>query len=294
MYKLAYVLTLLLAAALPVSAKTVVVTSTTDLAYLAREIGGEHVEVQSIATPTADIHFVETRPSYMRKVAKADLVLKVGLELDVWMDRIVDGSRNSHLTVVDCSEYVKPLEVPSFKADARYGDLHRFGNPHFWLGPQNVPPITDAIVEGLCSVDPANAEYYRANQSRFLADFEAVLEEIRAKSTQLKGVEIVTYHNSWPYFNEFTGLVNAGFIEPYPGVPPSPSQIAEITKLIKSRKIRVIGVEPFFDRRVPDKIAAATGAKVVTLYPSVGGRSDDETYLEWLQGNIDALIGALQ
>ena len=275
-------------------AATKVVTSTTDLAFFAREIGGGHVEVQSIANPTSDVHFIETRPSYMRKVAAADVVLKVGLELDVWMDRIIDGSRNSRLLVVDCSENIEPLEVPSFKADARYGDLHRFGNPHYWLGPQNVEPLTEAIVRGLSTADPGHADEYRRNQQRLLADMTSALELLKEKARPLKGVEAVFYHNSWPYFSEFTGLIAAGFIEPYPGVPPSPSHVADIIRLVKERGIRLIVMEPYFDRRVPDKIAAATGAKVVALCPSVGGRANDETYLGWLQGNIGELIGALK
>jgi len=283
-------------AVLPVaaSAKLKVVTSTTDLAYFAAEIGGDLVEVSSIASPTSDVHFVEVRPSYMVKVARADVVLKVGLELDMWIDKIIDGSRNNRLEIVDCSRYIEPLEVPAFKADARYGDLHRFGNPHYWTGPDNVKPITDAIVEGFAKVDPENAQFYSANQQRFLERFEEQLATLKQEAAALEGIEVVSYHNSWPYFNAFTGLVAAGFIEAYPGVAPSPSHLKEITDLIRSRGIRVIAVEPYFDKRVPEKIARETGARVVTLYPSVGGRRDHESYADWLRGNIEALSGALK
>jgi len=277
-----------------VAAQVRVVASTADLAYFAREMGGDLVEVTAIARPTADVHFVEVRPSYMMKVQRTDVVLKVGLELDLWMDQIIDGSRNSRQVIVDCSRYVEPLEVPDFKADARYGDLHQFGNPHYWLGPRNVKPITDAIVEGLCEADPINIEKYRTNQSRFLSELEAGLEKIEAKTAQLKGVEIITYHNSWPYFCLFTGLRVAGFIEPYPGVPPSSTHVKKLTGQVRQRRIRVIGVEPYFDQRVPQKIAEETGAVVVTLYPSLGARSQDESYLQWLEANIDAILGVLK
>ena len=293
MYKKVCLLILVLVWPISLAATTRVVTSTTDLAYFAREIGGEYVEVQSIASPTADVHFIEIRPSFMRKVAQADVVLKVGLELDLWMDRIIDGSRNNRLVVVDCSENIQALEVPSFKADARYGDLHRFGNPHYWLGPQNVEPITDAIVRGLTSADPGHAEEYHENRQRLLSEITAALEGLKPKLQRLEGIEVVFYHNSWPYFNEYTGLKAAGFVEPYPGVPPSPAHVAEITGLVASRAIRLIAIEPYYDQRVPNKIAGATEAKVVVLYPSVGGRTGGETYFEWLEGNIDALLGAL-
>jgi len=287
---------MVLAALLPftASAKLTVVASTSDLAYFATEVGGDFVEVSSIASPTSDVHFVEVRPSYMVKLSKADVVLKVGLELDMWIDKIIDGSRNNELVIVDCSRYIEPMEVPAFKADARYGDLHRYGNPHYWTSPVNVKPITDAIVEGLAKADPEHAAEYAANQQRFLTQLDARLGEIEREAEQLKGVAVVSYHNSWPYFNAFTGLEAAGFIEAYPGVAPSPSHIKEITDLIRQRGIKLIAVEPYFDKRVPEKIARETGAHVVALYPSIGGREKNENYLEWLSGNIEALTGALK
>ena len=274
------------------SAKVKVVASINDLVYFTKQIGGDLVDVTAIAPPKADVHYVEVRPSYMMKVARADVVLKVGLELDMWMDRIIDGSRNNRLEIVDCSHYIKPLEVPTFKADARYGDLHRFGNPHYWIGPQNVKAITDAIVEGLANADPEHADIYRTNQQQYLAGFEKGLKRLDEKVAKLKGKEIIYYHDSWPYFDEYTGLVAVDFIEPYPGVAPSPSHVKDLVDLIKRRHIKVIAVEPYFDKRVPEKIASETGAHVVTLYPSVGGHSKHETYLEWLEKNLDELLEA--
>jgi zinc/manganese transport system substrate-binding protein len=291
-----YIILIMATLAIPpnTAAKINVVASTNDLAYFAHEIGGDFVEVSSIAPPTADVHFIEVRPSYMMKVKKADVVFKVGMELDLWMDRIIDGSRNNHLHIVDCSQYIERLEVPTFQADARYGDIHRFGNPHYWLGPQNVAPITQAIVEGLSAADPEHATQFVENRQKYLADLDKELPALQAQAGQLAGKEVIFYHNSWPYFDKFTGLVAAGYIEPYPGVAPSPSHVAEIIDLVQGRKIRVIAVEPYFDRRVPDKIASDTGARVITLYPSIGGRNKDETYLEWLKGNMSALEDALR
>lgn len=269
-----------------------VVTSTSDLAYFARSIGADKVEVSSIASPDADLHYVEVRPSYMVKMRDADLVLRVGLELDSWIERIIDGSRNSKLKKVDCSKYVTPLEIPTFKADASYGDLHRYGNPHYWLSPANVEPITRAIAEGLTSVDPGNESVYEDNRAKLLAEINMELPAIKALAASLAGIEMITYHNSWPYFAEYFGIELPGFIEKFPGVAPSPSHMSDIIELIKKDHIKVIAMEPYFEKRVPQRIAESSGAKVITLYPSIGGRNESENYLEWLRGNVNALVEA--
>jgi ABC-type Zn uptake system ZnuABC Zn-binding protein ZnuA len=291
---LTYLFSTLLLTAITVDAGIKVVASTADMAYFAREIAGDLARVDAIASPDADIHYIEVRPSYMMKLAGAEVALKVGLELDLWMDRLIDGSRNNRLTIVDCSKYIEPLEIPAFKADARYGDLHRFGNPHYWIGPRNVAPITQAIVEGLSEADPAHAEIFRTNRADFLARFNLQLDSLKPEFANLAGKEVVFYHNSWPYLCEFTGLNAVGFIEPYPGVAPSPAHIKEMIDLVSERGVRVIAIEPYFDDRVPKKIAEASGAVVIKLYPSVGGRDKNESYLGWLRGNLEALKEALK
>ncbi len=289
-----YILPALLLLSGAADARTQVVASTADLAYYARQIGGQHVEAEAIASPKADVHFVEVRPSYMMKVSRADVVLKIGMELDTWMDGIIDGSRNGSVRIVDCSKYIEPLEVPAADADARHGDLHRQGNPHYWLGPQNLLAITRAITEGLSAADPAHATDFSANQQRFIEQVEAGLAALKWKTELLRGTSVVFYHNSWPYFNAYVGLDAAGFVEPFPGVPPSPSHIKSLTVLVRERSIPLIAIEPYFDDRVPRKITSETGGRIVTLYPSIGGGRSDETYLEWFEGNLDALAGAAE
>ena len=292
--KLAKIVLAIIAILLPFQAGAAVkvVAATSDLAYYARTIGGDKVEVSSIASPTADLHYVEVRPSYMVKLRDADLALKVGLELDMWMTRLIDGSRNDKVKVVDCSEYVHPMEVPTFKPDASYGDLHRFGNPHYWLTPDNLEPITQAIAEGLAEVDPADAETFNKNRDAFLASVREQLPSIKEMAAPLNGKEIVTYHNSWPYFAAYFGIDLPIFVEKFPGVAPSPSHISDVIDLVKGHGIKVVAMEPYFDRRVPNKIASVSGAKVVTLYPSIGGRDKNESYIDWLRGNVQALIEA--
>lgn len=273
-----------------VEAQLKVVASTTDMAAFARAVGGDLVSVEAIAPSTADVHFVEVRPSYMVKTSKADVAVKVGLELDLWMDRIIDGSHNGRITVIDASKYVEPLDVPAFKADARHGDLHRYGNPHYWLTPENAAPATRAILEGLTAADPEHAAQFANNRDAFLAELSAQLPALRERAAPLAQVKCLAYHTTWAYFCAFTGLTVAGFIEPYPGVPPSPSHVADLIEQVRSAEIKLIVVEPYFDKRVPQKIASETGARVITLFPSVGGRDNKETYIEFLQGNIDQLL----
>lgn len=290
------ILLLLLVLVLPLSASAglKVVASTSDLAYFAKVVGGDLVEVNSIANPKADLHYVETRPSYMVKLRDADVVLEVGLELDMWMTRLVDGSRNNRVKVVDCSKYVKPLEVPAFKPDASYGDLHRFGNPHYWLSPDNVGPIMQSITEGLSQVDPEHADSFEKNRQTFMDELDKELPAIKEMAAPLKGMELITYHNSWPYFAEYFGIELPGFIEKFPGVAPSPSHVSDVIDLVKQDHIKVIGMEPYFDKRIPEKIASVTGAKVVVLYPSIGGRNENESYIDWLKGDVQALLEAEQ
>jgi len=226
----------------------------------------------------------------MVKTKNADVVVKVGLELDLWMDKIVDGSHNGHALVIDASRYIEPLDVPTFKADARYGDLHRFGNPHYWLSPLNVAPITQAICEGLTSADPEHAEGFKSNRDAYLQEVTEAIPQLLERAAPLKETLCLSYHTSWAYFTRFTGLKVAGTVEEFPGVPPSPSHVAELIDLVRTAGIRLIVVEPYFDKRTPDKIASETGAHVITLYPSLGARKSDETYLDFLRSNIDALV----
>ena len=177
-----YIITLLISlfgAQVSAVAKVNIVSATEDLAYFARAIGGEYVSVKAIAAPNLDPHFVEVRPSYMMKLRKADIALKVGLELDLWMDRIIDGSHNSDVMVVDCSQNIKPLEVPTFKADASYGDLHRFGNPHYWMDPANAPLMAKPILEALVARDAEHREYFTARYDSLMSEIATAAAEIK-------------------------------------------------------------------------------------------------------------------
>jgi ABC-type Zn uptake system ZnuABC Zn-binding protein ZnuA len=263
---------------LRVAAAVQVVTSTTDIKSIAEYIGGDRISVKSITTGKDNPHFVEVLPSYMVMVSKAALYLKIGLGLDFWADPIIDGSRNGRIAVADCSEGVEVLEKPSGPVDASMGDIHPQGNPHYWLDPRNGLIMARNIKKALVEVDSGNSAFYQANLQKFERELETRIETWQKAAEPLKGLEIVTYHNSWPYLGRFLGIKTVGFVEPKPGIEPTASHIAELIDLMKSRGIRVIGKEPYFADKAPRVIAAGTGARIVDLPPSVGSSEGASDY----------------
>jgi zinc/manganese transport system substrate-binding protein len=269
-----------------------VVTSTADLKSIAEYIGGDRVSVKSIASGNSNPHFVEVLPSYMVMVSRADIYFMVGLELDFWAQPIIDGSRNGKLIIVDCSQGVEPMEKPTAKIDASMGDVHPQGNPHYWLDPDNALIIAGNISRGLIQADPSGKAVYESNLAKFKSRLQEKMIDWRKKAAPLKGIEIITYHNSWPYFSRAFGLTVAGFVEPKPGIEPTPSHTAELIELVKSHGIKVIGKEPYFSDKSPKVIASATGAKIVNLPPSVGGDPQANDYFSLIDTIIDRLLTA--
>lgn len=280
MRRLIIVLSLLTAClATRASAETVqVVAATSDLGYFAEQIGGELVDVDVIATGNRDVHYIEVLPSYMLKVRRADIYLRVGLELDIWSQPIIDGSRNGSLRVVDCSQGIAPAEVPTFQADARYGDLHRFGNPHYWLSPDNIPLICENVTDALVHVDPEHAATYEANRDAYLGRLKLKLAEWDALKPRMQSIQFVAYHNSWPYFTQYFGCQAVDFVEEFAGVAPSPSHVAHLIEHIKVDTIPVVVSQPFHDKRLPQLIAEKTGCEAIILPTSIGGVPGTDSY----------------
>lgn len=270
-------------------AKVAVVTSTADLKSIAELIGGDLVTVETLNKGASNPHSVEVLPSSMLKVSKAQIYLKVGLDLDQWAQPIIDGSRNGKLVVVDCSKDVPVLEKPTQKVDASMGDVHPLGNPHYWLDPSNGLVIADNILNGLITVDPQHADTYRANREAFSQKLNSKIVAWKELAASLQGLEIVTFHNSWPYFAAAFGIKTVGFVEPKPGIEPSPSHTAEIIQLVKQRGIKMICMEPYFSDRAPRTIARESGARVVVLPPSVGGAPGAEDYFALFDTIIKSL-----
>ncbi len=273
--------------------KVKVVTSTSDLAAITREVGGNLVKVESIARGNQDPHYIEVLPSHMLKVKRADIYLKVGMELDLWADKIIGGSRNRDLVIVDCSENIKALEIPTGQIDASMGDIHRFGNPHYWLDPLNGPVIAESIVRALSLKDPENTAKYEDNLRTFIEAIRKYQESWSVKYADLKGVELIYYHNTWAYFNHRFGLQVLDFVEPKPGIMPTPNHVDHLVKLIQNKHLKVLAMEPYFSDKAPNYLVQKTDIKVVKLAPSVGAQQGTDTYLEMIQYNLDALQSAI-
>lgn len=270
-----------------------VVTTLPDLADLTKQIGGEKVQVDFIVRGNQNPHFVDVKPSYMLKLKSADVFLMIGLELELWAQQIIDGSRNDRLVVVDLSRPIEKMEVPT-KVDASQGDVHRYGNPHYWLDPRNVRVILDEIVASLTRVSPADEQLFRANAERYLKKLDAKIAEWEATMKPFRGSKLITFHRSWTYFANWLGLDVVDQVEPKPGIQPSPSHTAQLIRKVRDGGIKAIVVEPFYDTSAPEQIARATEVKIVRLATSVGGVEQAKDYISLMDYNIATLAAALK
>jgi zinc/manganese transport system substrate-binding protein len=279
-------------------AKINIMGATEDLAAIAREIGGDQVNVDSIAKGYQDPHFVEPKPSFILKLQKADLLLVVGLQLEIgWLPPLITQSRNAKIQpagpgYMDMSTYCEILEIPQGPVSRAMGDVHPLGNPHYWLNPDNGRRIAKAIADKLSSMQPASAATFAARY----ADFDKRLAEGEkgwvAKMAPFKGRKVVTYHRSWPNFCEKFGLDVVEYVEPKPGIPPTPNHTLDVINLMKREAVKLILVEPYFDLKAPDKIASDVGGQVVVLMPSVGGVKEITTYFQLFDYDINLLVNA--
>ena len=297
------VATLLLVASIPgsaVAAKTLnVMASTEDMAALAREVGGDRVKVESIARGYQDPHFVEAKPSFLLKLQKADALILVGLQLEIgWLPPLITQSRNPRIQVgaagyLDSSRFAEILEIPAGEITRAMGDVHPLGNPHYWLDPENGRRVAKGIVDKFTELQREDAAYFQQRYDDFGRRLSEAEKRWEQEAALLKGVEVITYHNSLPNLAKRFGLKVVGYVEPKPGIPPSPSHTLDVINLIKKDKIPLILVEPYFDLKTPKAIADQSGAKVVVLLPSVGGVPEVANYLQLFDYDLRLLKTAL-
>lgn len=257
----------LLAGAGAADAKLKVGASIPDLASIASTVGGDQVEVFTIARATNDVHRVEILPSYMVKVSRANLYLKVGLGLDQWADGIIDGSRNAKLQVLDCSKDVNVLEKPA-SVNASMGDVHPFGNPHYWLDPRNGAIVAGNIAEQFGKMDPAHAADYKARAEAFEKEVAAAYARQKQVADALPNKTILTYHASWVYLAHAFGLTVAGTAEPVPGIPPTGKHLQELIQIAKAKRLQVFLQEPYFSEEAGKFLVRQAGVRVVKASPS--------------------------
>ena len=290
----------LLAWPLSAEAQLKVVTSTTDLADIAKAVGGNRISAVHISEGYQDPHFVEAKPSFILQLKNADVFAFVGLDLEIgWMPLLVSGARNPRIRqggpgYLDVSRVIPVLDVPGGNVDRSQGDVHPLGNPHYWLDPDNGRRIARLFRTKFSELDPKGASAYAANEQAFNARLDAAARGWAAARAQLKGKPIVAYHTSWRYFAEYTGVNIVGFMEPKPGVPPSPSHLAEVMQIVRRTGAKVIVMEPYYDRKTADLVASRTGAKVLILPPSAGGVKGLNDYVSVMNYDITQLANAVR
>jgi len=290
----------LLASATPSHAQLKVVTSTTDLYDIAKAVGGNLVTATHIGEGYQDPHFIEAKPSFVLRLRDADVWAFVGLDLEIgWMPLLLDGARNPRLQLgkpgyVDVSRAIPVLDVPQGNIDRSQGDVHPLGNPHYWLDPENGRRIARLFRDRFSQLDPSHAGDYDQNEKAFEGRLNAAEQEWQPQLAILRGKPIIAYHTSWRYFAEYTGVKIVAFMEPKPGVPPSPSHVFDVIRDAKAAGAKVIVQEPFYERKMSDLVAQQLGGQVLIEPPSVGGVKGIDDYIQLMKHDIDALAAALK
>jgi len=287
------------ATALTAHAKINVVATLPDFASIGREIGGNNVDVTVLAKPTEDPHFVDARPSFVVKLRQADVLIDGGAELEIgWLPPLLQNARNPKLEVgqpgrVQASDGIRLMEVPAQLTRAA-GDVHAMGNPHFMVDPIIAKAVAQHMASAFATVDPAHAADYQANEKKFEATINAKLQEWGTKLLPYRGQGIVAYHDSWPYFAHRFGFNINVFLEPKPGIPPSPSHLVEVIGQMKGQKIKAIIVEPYHNRKIAEKAAQSTGAKVVDFAQFPGALPGTDSYVKLIDTLVNNLAAALK
>jgi zinc/manganese transport system substrate-binding protein len=294
-------LTLIVALAVPVAVPAAprIVTTTDGLAALAREVGGDRVEVESLSRGIQDPHFVDANPVLAVKLRNAELLVDVGLDLEVgWLPPLVVQSRNAAILPggprrLTAASAVQVLDVPTGAVDRSRGDLHPAGNPHLLTDPRRAVQVAAAIARKLGELDPPGAPGYERRLADFRGRMDAALVRWRATLAKVKGARIFTRHRTLSYFLEWSGLVSAGELEPRPGVPPPPGHLADLVEVARREGVKAISVENYYDTRSAEVVARHSGAKVVLIPGDVGGEPDVKTYERYIDVLVSRLAGAL-
>src|SRR4030081_2584788 len=299
---LAYALIILAAAALPARAqsKLNVIATTEDLASIGREVGGDRITIESIAKEYQDPHYVEAKPSFILKLQRADLLVVVGRELEIgWLPPLIQQSRNSKIQVgaqgyLDASLGATILEIPSGNITRAMGDVHPLGNPHYWMDPENGKRIAKEIADKLSELRPGDRAVFDQQLTSFTSRLDAAEKRWLSMMVPYRGTKVVTYHRSFPNFAERFGLDIVGYVEPKPGIPPTPQHTLDLMNEMKRQNVKLVLVEPYFDLKTPIAIGRDTGAEVLVMPPSVGGVKEVTDYFKLFDYDINLLINAIK
>lgn len=281
-------------------AKLNIVAATPDLAAIAREVGGDITKVTSLALGTEDPHFVDAKPSFIRVLNQADVLIEGGAELEVgWLPTLVNSARNPKILGnepghVIASRGVLLLEVPTTPMDRSQGDVHPLGNPHYLLAPGNCRVVAESLAQAFSQLDAANAALYQANLKKFEERLAAKNQEWEKLLGPFRGAKIITYHKSWNYFAAHFGLEVAGQIEPKPGIEPTPSHINALVPRAKAAGVKLVIIDSFRPRKTPGQIAQAIGAKLLVLPLMPGGNEPGGDFFGWFDYLVAQVAAALK
>lgn len=279
------------------SAKLKIVTTTTDFADIARQIGGDRVEVHSVMKGPENVHNVMAKPTEMIFLNKADLFVHSGLDAEPWRDNLLKGARNPRVLTgqpgnVDMSAGIDLLEVPTGKVDRSMGDIHAYGNPHYQLSPVNAQRMAVTLVAAMCAADPANADFYKANARKFVTDMAEVETQLKAQLAPYAGLKVVTYHPAWPYLAKSFGLDIVATVESKPAITPSPAQMRQVVETMKQQGVKIVIVETYNSFDQAKSVAQSAGAAVLLLPDHVLGLPEAGTYQDLLRLDISKLVDA--
>ena len=282
----------------PAGAALKVVATTSEYGALATQLGGDRVAVTTIAKPTEDPHFVDARPSQIVALSRADALIEGGAELEIgWLPPLLEGARNGKILAgapgrIVASEGVQLVDIPA-AADRSQGDTHLAGNPHFMLDPMNAKIVAEHVVRVFSALDPAGAATYKTNLAQFESALAIKMKEWTAALAPFAGRPIVTYHPTWRYFGRRFGLVSDTYLEPKPGIPPSPPHLAEVMQKMKAQNIHVLLVEPYQPRKTAEAVASRTDAQVVDVCQFPGGLPGTDTYISLIDADVKRIAQAL-
>jgi len=286
-------------AALPAAAALNVFACEPEWSALAQELGGDKVSVYSATTALQDPHRVEARPSLIARIRSADLLVCSGSELEIgWIPLLLTQSGNSKIQLgtpgyFEASQYVARLEIPKV-IDRALGDIHPGGNPHVHTDPRNIARIAPVLMERMAQIDPANADGYRSRGKSFLERWQAAIARWEQQAAPLKGVPIVVYHKDFSYFINWTGMREAGSLEPKPGIPPTPSHLAELVDQMKRAPAKVIIYSPYNSPQAAEFLSGRTNIPAVMIPFTVGGTDKAKDLFGLFDDTIARLLGAVK
>ncbi len=288
----------LLLASTAQAAPVKVATSIETFASLARAVGGDRVEVQSLSRGYQDPHFVDAKPNLLVVLSQTDLLVFAGLDLEIgWLPPLVTNSRNERIQPgqrgsLDASTAIDVMEVPTGAVSRAQGDIHPRGNPHYWITPVNALKVAKEIADRLKQLDPAGAASYDANLQAFGAQLKARAPAWSEKAKSLKGLKVVSYHKSFGYLARWLGLDEVGYVEDKPGIPPDPKHLVELIEHSKAEGVKLVMVESFYNRSIAQSVADKAGAKLAVIPSNVGATPAIADYPQLIDAILDALLKA--